>query len=518
MSYTLTKKQYQNTLNDLFGSNILSKAESLLALIPSESYNLYDRERLNGISKESILAYHRVAKNIADQVTADNNLITQFFGTCATQSSPGSTCINTYLNSYARRIFRRPLNSTELTYARNLVNGGGSYKTNINHLLAYHLQSPYFIMRVELGSQNDETQNFEITPYELASRLAFAATDSAPDEQLLNRAADGTILNLSTMRSEAKRLLLKANGRSKLKDVLMGWSSMNHPEDISILPDTLLSQYYGANLETAMVDEAEKFIEYILYEKNGTFQDLLTSKASFASNPDLAKIYQHAPASSTRTPGSATALMSGRRQGLLLRAPALTSAVPRASSIERGVNFQANILCNELPSPTGSIFDSRFDQDLTEIQKLEATTRDSVHHLTNDSTCMTCHSSINPAGFAFENFGPFGELRTQEKIFKNNGAFYQNLPINSSATVPTFNNQSVAVQDAMDLVNYVANSNNGKACFSKKMFRFIYEKRETADDNCQLDQMYQSVSQEGGTLVDAFVKIIANEPSKWKRK
>jgi hypothetical protein len=518
LNYTLTRNQYLASLESLFGASLLQELVPFTALIPSDSFDQYSHTRLNGLSKEAIDAYHNTALAVAYEITSNNTRLRQVFGSCATQSSPNNSCINNYLDNFAQRIFRRPLTNTERDYARALANGGGNYRENLNHLLAYHLQSPFFIMRIEMGSGNDNATSFQLTPYEVASRISFMTTDAGPDVELLNKAADGSIMNLSTMRSEARRLLNTPLGIRHVKNILSHWSGSNRTENLSSLPSTLVSQYLSAGLEQAMIDEADDFIEYIVYETDGSFQDLLQSKASFASHPDLAKIYQHAPSNPQRAPASATAVMGGRRQGLLLRAPQLTSPTPRTSHITRGVAFQAQVMCNELPSPPSSAFDMRFDEALSPDELLNATTRHETEVMTASTSCMSCHSSINPTGFALGSFGPFGELRNQEKIFDTNGRFHQNLPIDASANVPTWGGQSVTVQDAFDLVSHIATAPEGQACFARKMFRYLHEKRETALDNCQLDQMYQQVSQSNGSLLDAFVNMITADAIKFKKR
>lgn len=517
-SYFLTKKQYSNTIRDLFGSNVFNNISNDLILLPNDSFDEINHARLTSLSKESIESYFNIAKNIANQVTSSNNLTSQFFGSCANQGSPNNNCIDTYLNNFAERIFRRPLTNAEKNYARGLANGDGTFKDNIEDLLVYHLLSPHFIMRMELGSANDNQPQFALTAFELASRISYMTTDSLPDAELYALAKNGQINNPAILKAQVLRLIQTSRGRQMVVDILLRWSHMNETQDVSILPMDLLNQYFGNGLSSAMVDEAKEFIEYIVFERQGDFSELLTSKASFASHPELADIYQHAPANPQRQVGDPVAQFSGRRQGLLLRAPALTSSVPRASPIHRGVHFQASILCNELPSPPPTIFDSRFDNDLTDDEKLDTTTRGSVAHLTNDVSCQTCHSAINPTGFSFGSFGPFGELRGQEQIFDDTGDFYQNLAINASGDVPTSPGTSVAVTDAYDLVGYVANSAEGKQCFTRKMYRFIHEKREVAEDNCQLNSMYQIMESTNGNLINAFVELISSESVQWKRK
>ena len=518
-THFLTKVQYSNAIEDLFGANVVSQLQNELSQVPDDSFDHYSHERLNGISKASLLAYHRVALKIGDLVLNNNTLFNLVFGNCpGNNNTQVLACLNQYNDTFAKRILRRPLTNTERTTTQSFLGSGADYREDLTTILSYHLHAPQFMIRLELGNTNDAATEFEITNYELASRISFLANDSIPDAQLLASADDGSIKNLMTMKSETRRLLQTPKGQEKVARVLSGWSGMDSTDDISILPQELLSQYYGSGLEAAMVSEAKEFINFIVFETQGSFKDLITSRASFASHPELASIYEHAPANPNRTPGSANASFGGRRQGLLMRAPALTSSVARASSIHRGVHFQAQVLCNELPSPPPDIFDQRFDTQFTEIEKLDRTTREAVAYQTGDNRCQVCHSSINPTGFAFENFGPFGELRDREQIFDLSSAFHQSLPVDTTGDVPTWAGESIAISDAFDLVTHVANANGSQACFSRKLYRFLNEKREVPEDNCMIEPAYNQVSQNGGTLLDAFVNLIANDSNKKKAK
>ncbi|MEO0335197.1 MAG: DUF1588 domain-containing protein, partial [Pseudomonadota bacterium] len=153
---------------------------------------------------------------------------------------------------------------------------------------------------------------------------------------------------------------------------------------------------------------------------------------------------------------------------------------------------------------------------LTPQQLLNTANRDSVAHQTRDQSCAACHSLINPAGFAFEMFGPFGELRSQEAIFDENGDFHRNIALDTKTEVPTFKPKTAQVSDAADLIDHIAAEPEGKACFTRQMFRILKERKETANDECQLEAMYSTVS--SGSVVDALADLIASPSNIRKQK
>lgn len=504
----LTKPQYINALSDLFGSGAVSNATAEIALIPEDARDPLTERRISGITKYHIEAYHRVAKKVSTYITSNNGRTNSVFGSCATGSSPNSSCVGAYLNGTAELIFRRQLTTAEKNRAKEVLNAGSTYRDGLANMLTYHLMAPQFIFVNEVGNQNDNATNFELSQFEIATRIALMTTDSVPDRTLLNAAEAGQLNDMQSLRSQVKRLLSTSRGKVKLKSVIKSWSSMDSTRDTQLLPNSLQQQHGSQNLEAEMISEVDQFLEHIVYSNTGDFSMMLKSKASFASSAELSKIYGHS--ANTQNPQ-----MGGRRQGLLMRAPALTYDRARTGIIYRGVEFQRNVLCNELPAPPQEAFDMRNDDALTPAQLLNTANRDSVAHQTKEVGCQACHSLINPAGFAFENFGPFGEIRNSEAIFDSNGNFHQNMNIDTRTTVPTFGTKSVQVTDAVDLINHVADEPEGKACFTRQIFRRLKERKETNEDNCQLQAMYATVS--NGSLLDAFVELVAN-PSNIRKK
>ncbi|MGZ3771033.1 MAG: DUF1588 domain-containing protein [Bdellovibrio sp.] len=507
ISYVLTKTQYQNTISDLFGNTILNGIASQLSALPSDTFNNVTNERVSSLTSAKIDAYFYTAKTVAALVLSNNTLTTQIFGACAILATPGANCIDTYLNGFAKKIFRRPLTSDEKSFAKTLANRGGQYSANLTTILSLHLQAPAFIWRLELGSGTDAVTNFQLTPYEVATRIAFNTMDSTPDDQLLAAADAGQLSTLAQVRDQVKRLLLTDHGKEKVRNNLMRWARSGNFENVAALPSELTAGIELTGLGQAFVDETKSFLDSVIYKENGSFKSLVTSQESFASHPGLAAIYGHAPI----TAGSGPATFAGRRQGLLMRASFLTSSKPRTSIIHRGVDFQKYILCNEIPPPSTAVADIRQAHVYSDAELLVHTNREAITYQTDAPLCMSCHSTINPTGFAFEAFDPVGRIRTQESIFDSAGNFVRKLPVDSTTSVPLATGGHLDVQDAYDLVSYVANSAEGNACFAKQAFRYIYEKRESTLDSCQLKATLSVVSNSSKSVLDALVELIAND-------
>ena len=60
---------------------------------------------------------------------------------------------------------------------------GTSYSDGAQAVISAMLQSPYFLYRTELGTQSGST--FTLTPFEVATELAYLLTGTTPDDTLL---------------------------------------------------------------------------------------------------------------------------------------------------------------------------------------------------------------------------------------------------------------------------------------------------------------------------------------------
>jgi hypothetical protein len=182
------------------------------------------------------------------------------------------------------------------------------------------------------------------------------------------------------------------------------------------------------------------------------------------------------------------------------------------------VAFQKRVLCNEITSPSQAVVNIRDAQKYTDEEALEHTNREVVAYNTQSPVCQTCHDKINATGFAFEALDPLGRIRLKEPIFNPDGTLRHSLDIDSRTSVPLSSGGTLAVQDAFDLVTYVAESSEGSACFSRNVFRYVNEKRETEDDYCALNEVQKLLNDSGKPVLDAMVELIANDTILVKKK
>ncbi len=524
----LTKYQVVNSIKSLFGDEFESatnqlSVKSLIDEIPDdgEAWNFADFH--STITLAHTKAYFNLSIAIADKVYGNSAIRAYVFGNCVNVSPITATCIDNYLDNFATRILRRPLDSNEKVKAKSIYSGAPNAGEGFIRVLAYHLFHPSFLIHWELGTPSSTDYNasplteserlFSVTSYELASKIAFLITDTTPDVELLAKAADGSISNADTLRAQVTRLMETPSAREKFKKFGLYWADETPGYSFSTLPAAYLSNLNTNDIGNAAIEESKRFMEYMIWERPSTFSDLLTSKASFAKHAGLAEVYNHAPSN-----GSTPATFGDERRGLFNRLPFLYNGSTRSSIILRGVKFRENVLCQTMPSPPNEVFEMRDNDILTDEMAIKLNNRDVTAHRTKSAACISCHSIINPTGNIFENFDSLGRYRTQEKTFDTHGVQHAVVDLNTSDKVPLWSGNELDVAHYSQFIETVSKTYTAKACFSKKLSSYANNvKKLTPKDSCRVKKVYDEVIKSDGSILNAIVSSIANPAVRLKR-
>ncbi len=504
----LTKHQLIKTLTALFGSSMVDSVASDLALLPADSevWN-FDRTKISSIKEQHLEVFVKIASVLSENIWNNTTARNATFGTCASATSVKTSCLDVYLSGFSLRLLRRPLSTNEKNKIKSIYTAAGSAKEGFVRMLGYQLLHPYFHIRWELGSSNEGSDTeFKLTAYEVASRLAFSLTDQGPDSELISKASDGSILNESTLRAQASRLMGTAAAKEKFKDFAFYWMRADLNFNFSELPSELVSGIDTTKLGDAAIEETRKFMEYMIWDGQKKFSDLLSSQDSFASNAQLASIYGHNPVS-----GSNRATFAGRRKGVFGRLPFLFSSSPRTALIRRSLNFRDRVLCDEIKGPNADVFLMRDDFKIPDTEAQTLSNRDFIATITRSEGCMSCHASINPTGNVFEGYDSLGRPRTTEKVFNSNKVVVNNVAVDTADSVPLGALGSFYSQDYSELIPLIVESEAAQGCFAQKLVSFSSGRTMSPDESCRAQRVYNVLRQPGSNLIDAIVETVANE-------
>jgi mono/diheme cytochrome c family protein len=320
-------------------------------------------------------------------------------------------CATKILSRVARLAYRRPVTSHDVQTLVEFFDAGrrdGTFDAGIQFALERMLVDPDFLLRIHRESTLQASQTaYRLDGIELASRLSFFLWSSIPDDRLLTLAERGQLTNPSILVAEVRRMLADPRATDTLVDDFAAqWLNLRRVEEVVVDQDRYPN--YDLSLLQAFQRETELFVGSTIREDRSVVE-LLNADYTFV-NERLARHY-----GIPRVYGSrfrrVTLPNLDQRGGLLGQGALLatTSYPDRTSPVLRGKWLLNNILGLPVPPPPPGV-----DTNLAEIKPgaPPSSIRERLAEHRQNPSCNSCHSVIDPLGFALENFDVIGGWRT----------------------------------------------------------------------------------------------------------
>lgn len=320
--------------------------------------------------------------------------------------SEEESCAQRILSPIVRRAFRRPVGSADLAGAMAFYRkgrAGADFDAGIEKALTAVLVSPEFLFRTELEPDGVEPgASYRVSEIELASRLSFFLWSSIPDDELLDAAEQGDLGTPAGLEKQTLRLLADPRSSNLARNFAGQWLHLRSLESFS--PNARLFPDFDDNLRQAFREETRRFVESVLREDRSVL-DLIRADYTFL-NERLARHYRIPGIYGTRFRRVQLDERS-RRGGLLRHGSVLTvtSYPTRTSPVLRGTWILENIFGAPPPSPPPNV--PTLDNAVS--AKLPMRERLSAHR--DNPACASCHMTIDPVGFAMENYDALGRWR-----------------------------------------------------------------------------------------------------------
>ncbi|HSU89657.1 MAG TPA: DUF1592 domain-containing protein, partial [Terriglobia bacterium] len=325
-------------------------------------------------------------------------------------ASEENACATKILSRLAHLAYRRPVapqdTQTLMAFFNDGRRDGGSFDAGIQFALERLLVDPDFLLRVHRDAKQSEAI-YRLSDLEIASRLSFFIWSSIPDEHLLDLAERGQLSNPPVLEKEVRRML----GDPKMTGSLVNnfgaqWLNLRRVEESVVDPERYPN--YDESLLQAFQRETELFVGSTIQEDRSV-ADLLNADYTFV-NERLARHYGIPGIYGNRF-RRVTLPNRDQRGGLLGQGALLvtTSYPDRTSPVLRGKFLLNNILGLPVPPPPAGV-----DTNLAADKPGTApkTMREKLAQHRSSPTCNSCHSVIDPLGFALENFDVIGGWRT----------------------------------------------------------------------------------------------------------
>lgn len=323
--------------------------------------------------------------------------------------------VTSSLRRFARRAWRRPVTAAELDRFVAIYEttraAGESVRSAWKTALLGILSSQSFTYLAE-GSPGVGRE--QLTAIELASRLSFFLWSSLPDDRLLEVAESGSLLRPEVLASEMGRMLADPKSDRFCDSFPRQWLQLDRvgmfPPDRKLYPD------YDGWLEKSMVAESVGFFHEI-FRRNAPISEFLDADWSMV-NPRLARFYG-LPAAAAAGFQRVSLPPDSHRGGLLTQAAvlSLSSDGTRHRPVHRGIWVSETIL-GKTPNPPPANVNPI---EPNPVDAPRATIRMKLAAHTAHAQCAACHRSIDPLGFAFDNYDAIGQWRTTEFVQHGKG-------------------------------------------------------------------------------------------------
>jgi hypothetical protein len=519
----LTMSQYRNTLADFVAfatgspteaAAVLAELSGALARLPADrreptaedlhgSYRRLDQS----LQQLHVDAFYDLGVATGAALTTPARLA-GVVGACANDGGGGNdaACVSEFIRRVGSRALRRPLEADELAFYETVY--GADKAPNaaaFADVIGVLLNAPQMLYFVEHGAAPvpDKSGIFELSGFELASRLSYQLWQTAPDAQLLEHAADGSLLGAETYRAEVQRLLADPRAQAALREFFADFGKVEElPELDAKNADPVFQAFAGANLPSAalrqsMIEDVLGLLDYYTWQKPSAVSALLRTQSSFARSAELASLYG-VPA--WDGVGEPPRFPEGQRPGLLTRALFLSTGSANTRPIMKGVFIRKNVLCDAIPPPPPGA-----NAKPPELEP-GMTTRETVEQLTEmpGTVCTGCHQQlINPLGFATESFDALGRYRREQRFFDASGKPTGSKPVSTSA-VPRVGDATTPAAGAAELMEQIIASGKVEACLSRNFFRYTFARWESDGDGCALEGLRKSL-ENGGSVLDLVV-------------
>lgn len=315
------------------------------------------------------------------------------------------------LISFATRAYRRFLSDAEKDQLtgffaqvyRDQWQEKNGYERALVESFKSILVSPNFLYRYEANLPVNKP--YQLSNFELATRLSYLMWSSMPDETLINVAYREDLHDPKVLNREALRMMADPKFMRFAESFAGQWLEV---EQVLKAPKTDLEKFpeLTTSLREAMYQETVQYFYYV-FTQSRNLLELIDSDYTFL-NEDLAR---HYGIEGVKGKQMQAVLLDDRSRGGILGMGAVLTATSlplRTSPVLRGKWVLEQVLGTPPPPPP---------PDVPELEaakgqvKNELDLRALLAQHRSPSSCSGCHQKMDPIGLGLENFDAIGRWR-----------------------------------------------------------------------------------------------------------
>ncbi len=422
---------------------------------------------------------------------------------CAPGVAPASAeaeCATALAQRFARRAFRRPASTTELSELTGAYTNmradptDAGYEEALRAVLEVALLSPQLLYNWEQPAEAAEILDGGRAvsgSFQRAARLARLLWGTMPDDQLNTLADAGELMRDEVLAAQAERLLADPRSSYPLHTFVPEWLEVG-----SLETATKVAAPDGAELSeplrAAMLREVDGYSAYIA-ARGATVRGLLTSDVVMA-NSLLATHYGLPNVTGSDlapTPAGAAGRVGVLTLGALL---ASHSGNKEASPTRYGKFVRTRLLCDPVvPPPPGVSTELPPGSNSADLRSRL------LEHKLNPA-CAGCHDRLDPIGFAILEFDHLGRRSFPSADVSGH-----------VADIDT--EKSAAFSNVADLARHLGGSAKVRSCFVQQLLRQVTGS-EVSPDSPTLAQMLEGAGNDAGDIKQAVLKLATSD---WMR-
>jgi hypothetical protein len=410
----------------------------------------------------------------------------------------------TVLRAFLPRAFRRPASEADVAEYLGLFRAarkqGQEFEPAMQFALRAALVSPRFLMLSEPPNPTADLRR--VDSYAMASRLSYFLWGSMPDELMFDLASMGKLHDPEVVRLLIPRMLRRDQAMGSVTRFVDQWLRTRLLERDKA-PDLKLFPAWNTDAEIQMdIRLQPSLFFYEILKRDLSVLNLIDSTQTVLTRKLTRHFGEPTQVTGANQQPQWLDLPKGSTRGGLLGMPAVLavgSYAYRSSPVLRGAWILEAMLGTPLPPPPANV------PPLEKQESAEApkTVREMLTKHRENAVCATCHSRIDPLGFALENYDFIGRWREQDngKPVDNRGE----LPDGTLVEGPQ--SLKAALLDRKDL--FVRN-------LTSKLFGYALGRGLTAQHSCAVDGIMAELRENDYRAQKLIELIILSAPFQYQ--
>jgi hypothetical protein len=482
----LTDRQFRNTVNTLFPFTMDAGSKFPATKYVSD-YTTF--AAAGSVLSDDIVGFADTADSIALQAVAKISQILP-----CNPASNEAACAHQFVDAFAAKAFRRPLESGEHDPFIALYDGArtGSdpldFNTAIAAVISAVLQSPQFLYQLEIGTPTATAGVRKLTSYEVASKLSYLYWDSPPDAALMTKASANMLADSNAVSTEAQRLMADPRARDTSWRFFSEWLGFGN---------TVYDGRVDPALAADLAEETKRFIAGIVFDSpTGALKELFDNDKTMVNSRVAA--HYGLPYSGTGPTDWRPATLA-QRTGLLGKAQVSVSHSPvgATSVVKRGKFVNERFLCLSLGAPPAGA------EAKMPVLPANATPRQRVEARWAMPACTSCHTIMDNVGLGLEDMDELGRPRTK---------YASGAPVDDNGKVVSFTGSDQDFVGTAALASKLANHPEVASCVTRQWYRFATGHVETSGESqCHVANMNKQFADSGFNLKRLLLSVAGSD-------